>query len=335
MERAVDVRWAFSTKAQSAYGTALADTDLTLSHEFEGPDIAEVTPDVIDDKEFIKGVEWATKQEVLKWDVKLARKTDLTSLLAGWVGAFGLGSVVTTQPDPTNAPNTYDHTCKFNTASLQNPVTSIVEEIGSSIKRKLRDMAVEEFTISGEGHGRLKLEMSLVGSGYWENSTLTMPAISDGGSYLRMRDLNFKIGPAGSEIDVSKRLKSFSWKVNNNLQLDSGYYPGSGLYRGRCLYGAREQELSFVLYVEGDQELQDLINNSQLKCIITATGDTIEGTYKHELTITFPKLSYRAVPIETDGPFLAYNIECNVLYDDATGVPVEMKVRNNQPSYLV
>ena len=339
-ERDFDVLWAFSTKKQSAYGTKLADADLTLATPFKGPDVVVRTPTVETDSEQagrgFASAGFPESQEIERWDVRVARNFDLTSLMAGWAAAFGLGQVTTSQPDSVGAPNTYDHQCRFITSSKQLPVTSLVEQAtsGAALKSLYRDLAVSDFEISAESAGRLQLKVNLVGSGYRETSTLAMPSVT-AGSFLRMHGVTFQVGPTGSEVDVSSRLKSFSLEVNNNPLEDDGYFPGSGLYRGRLEYGKRRDvELAFRLLVADAVERNHLEAGNYLKAIITAVGAAIEGTYKHTLTITVPRLAYRALPMGFEDGMAVYDIEANVFHDATSGYPLDITVRNNIASYM-
>lgn len=339
-ERDFDVLWAFSTKKQSAYGTKLADADLTLATPFKGPDVVVRTPTVETDAEQAgRGSAsggFPESQQIERWDVRMARRFDLTSLVAGWVAAFGLGQVTTTQPDSGGAPNTYDHSCRFMTNAVSLPVTSIVEQptSGTDLKSLYRDMAIGDFEISAEAGGRLQLAANLVGSGYREASTLSMPSVT-AGSFLRMSGVTFQVGPTAGMVDVSSRIKSFTLSANNNPLEDDGYFPGSGLYRGRLEYGQRrEAELAFRLLVGDATERDHLEANDYLKCVITAVGSLIEATYSHALTITLPRVAYRATPIGFEDGMALYDVACNVFHDASSGYPIDITVRNNIASYL-
>lgn len=331
-----NVLWAFTTKKQSAYGTKIPDVDLTKAYPFLGPDMLERTPEIMTDEDEVgKGHEYPTSQEIELWDTKLKRSFYLTTDMAGWIIAFGLGAISSAQQAATTA---YEHTGTpmSPAASLQLPVTSVVEQQTSGIKQLIRDLLINDFAISGEIGKRLMLETNLVGSGYVEDSTLSMPSLS-AGSFLRMRGLTFQIGPSGSEVDESARVKKFEFKWENNPDLEDGYYPGSGLYRGRCELGSpRKASLNFTLLMDQNTTHKDhLENNDYLAAIITAQGALIESTYYHNLTITLPRLAYTALPIGVEGNKLAYNVECNVFYDATSGWPVEIKVMNTETAYLV
>ncbi|MDA2916447.1 phage tail tube protein [Nitrospinae bacterium AH_259_B05_G02_I21] len=336
-ERDFDVLWAFSTKKQTAYGTKLADVDLTLATPFKGPDAVVRTPTIETDAEQAgRGQEFQQSQEIERWDVRLARSFDMTSLVAAWVSAFGLGQVTTSQPDAGGNPTVYDHQCRFMTNTKELPVTSIVENpiSGTTLKSLYRDMAIADFEMSGEINQRLQLAANLIGSGYREASTKTIPSVT-AGSFLRMSGVTFQVGPTGSEVDVSSRIKGFTLGVNNNPMEDDGYFPGSGLYRGRLEYGQRrEVELAFQLLVADAVERDHLEANDYLKAIITSVGAVISTTYKHTLTITVPRLAYRALPIGFEDGMALYSIEANVFHDSSSGYPLDITVRNNTAALL-
>lgn len=329
-ERLYDVLVAFSSKKQSAFDTPVADIDLTLAHLFKGLDAAELTPEIVTDDEDVGHGEFQTRGEVDYWDTRKSFRGDCTSLMAGWMGAFGLGAVASVD----NLDTSYTHTITLNTASHQNPYTTIVERLATGVKRNYPDLCVARFALSGEGKGRAAMELDMVGSGRYADSTLSMPSLDTGGSFLKMSGLKFEIGPTASEVDVSDRLRSWRWALDNDLQEDDGYYPNGGQYRGRIEYGRRKQELSFSLLLNtADQELTDLEAHNYLKCIVTCTGTLIAGANYHQFELTIPKLAYRTVRGAADGDFLLFEIEADI-FDDQSTYPVQLEVINMQADYL-
>ena len=150
-----------------------------------------------------------------------------------------------------------------------------------------------------------------------------------------MRGVTFQVGPTGSEVDISSRLKSFNLSVNNNPLEDDGYFPGSGLFRGRLEYGQRrEVGLTFRMLVADAVERDHLEGNDYLKAIITAVGAVISTTYNHQIIITVPRLAYTAVPMGFEDGMAVYDIEANVFHDASSGYPLDITVRNTTVSYL-
>ncbi|MDA2917223.1 hypothetical protein MYX64_10345, partial [Nitrospinae bacterium AH_259_B05_G02_I21] len=100
-------------------------------------------------------------------------------------------------------------------------------------------------------------------------------------------------------------------------------------------YGQRrEAELAFRLLVGDATERDHLEANDYLKCVITAVGSLIEATYSHTLTITLPRVAYRATPIGFEDGMALYDVACNVFHDASSGYPIDITVRNNIASYL-
>lgn len=335
--RDYNVKWAFDTSAQSAYSTPLADGVLLLSAPFKGPDMVQSTPEIITDEEQMgEGHEFLTQQDTEFLDTRLSRNFDMTSFMVGLILAFGMGSVSSALVGPSL---TYEHTFQFSDPDIddhQLPQTTIVEEISTGTKRKIRDLVVSEWTISGGPKERLQIAAEWIGSGHIEASTLTMPATTKG-KFLRMSGLQFEIGIAASEVDVSKRIRTFSVSGKNNPKEDDGYATGSGQLRCRLLYGKRTVDFSFVLEVDkANQTLIDQLEaETELSAIITSTGALIETTFFHNIVITLPKLKYRIVNHILEDDKIAYTIEANLFYDNTISGPMEIKVRNTQTDYLV
>lgn len=332
-ERTSAIQWAFSTKAQADYATAVADNDLTLATLFKGPDLVERTPEIIGDEEDAgKGHEWGETQQIERYDTKLKREFDLSSMMLGWAGAYGLGAITSAQQGGTAA---YLHTITPMSASKQLPVASIVEKLDSGNKDKYTGLIVSDFEISGEGKNRLKLSMNMIGDGKRTTSTLSMPALT-AAKFLRMSGLQIQIGVASAEVDVSTRLKKFNFKWDNSPLADDGYYPGTGFYRGRCEYGVRKPSLSLTVMLNGGTVERDhLENNNVLKAIITATGDQISGAYYHKMILTCYRLYYTAVKVGKEDDRLVYDLECSLKYDTALSKIVQLEVTNTQTSFLV
>lgn len=341
MARQYQFKWAFANTKQTAYGTPIADVSINKAGFVKGPDIAVVTPRLVrDNSQFGRGDEWSHGQEVEAWDVSLKRNFDVTSLLAGLFCGFGLGSVTTSQPDAGGNPTVYDHDFKpmDPATSLQLPAITLVEEpvADEGVKKKFHDLVVSSFEVSGSGVDRLQISADLKGSGNQANSTLSMPAIT-AAKFLRMKDVKLELGNQGGALaDVSTRLKSFRFKYDNKTLDEDGYYPGSGLYRGRHEFGDREVEFDFDLLLAGGAEMDRLLNNTNSAIKVTAEGEVISTTYKHRLIIDLPDLHFRTVEKKYIDGKLAYGIACNIHYDDTGGVlyPVKISVRTDQSAYL-
>ncbi|MFQ6672929.1 MAG: hypothetical protein ACE5KY_06485, partial [Candidatus Tectimicrobiota bacterium] len=88
------------------------------------------------------------------------------------------------------------------------------------------------------------------------------------------------------------------------------------------------------LLVADATERDHLEAGDDLACVITAEGATIESTYNHTMTITLPKIAYRALPMGFEDGMAVYDIACTVFHDAASGYPLDITVRNTIASYL-
>ena len=341
-QRTLDMQWAFSAKVQADYDTVLADADVDLSHPVREANVAELTKELRSDKEtFGKGHEFPTTTWEVARSTTLSRSMDGSSLILGWACSLLLGKVTTTQPDSVGSANTFHHKMEFfdpptaGTSIL--PTTSIIERISTGIKRVIQSLAMSSVTISGEGFETLNVAVEMVGSGVVASSSKSMPSLATV-SYLASNVVTVKLGD--SQENVSTRVRSWSVTFNNNPKEDRGYFPTSGLYRGRMEIGARSVVPSLVLDLDATSDLYtDFLNNTELALDIYSEGDYTEGTdYRHYLRMRFPNLYYRAIPIEENDGVWTYAIsfdEETVIYDSGEANPlILVEVQNLQTEYL-
>jgi hypothetical protein len=346
-QRTYDVKWAFSTKQEAAYGTLVSDSHIDHAVGVIGTNVSEFSRTQYSDADrFGKGHEFPTLFRELTRDLKLSRTIDMSSLMAGWAAAFGMGNVVTTQPNSSNNPTAYQHVITFLNASSskQAPVTTIYEQVTgqSSFERRLESMAVADFTISGRAREVCQLAVNLIGSGKETLGSLSVPGLSPV-SILDMGGMTFKLGPQGAALDLSSRLADFQVKVSQQLDANNGYVPGGGIYRKRMWVGARQPSFDATVFVDSAQSdiMDDWANGGLLEVSFTLSGDVILNGQPevHSCAIKFPAARLTAVPISASGDLLVYRISATPqdVYKDAGGTPnepLQITVVNTEPSYL-
>jgi len=342
-QRVEAMQWAYSTKKQADYDTAVLDVDLDQAHPIKEVSFGQMTKEIRSDRETIgKGHEFSTNVWEVARDIRFSRSFDGSSDILGWLFAFAMGKVETGQPDGVGAANTYFHTMTFfdppSEGTSQLPTTSVVERVSAGIKRLLMSLAVTGVNVSAEGFEQLAVSADFVGSGQSVSSALTMPTLVDA-AYLASNYAIIKLGD--SQEDVSTRVRSWTVALSNNTKEGRGYFPGSGLYRGRLEIGMRSIVPSIVLDIDATADiLTDFENNTEVALEIYCEGDYTEGsTYKHYLRMRFPNMQYRAVLIEEDEGMLTYNLtfdEETVLYTSgASPAPlVQVEIQNKVESYL-
>lgn len=356
-ESVVGIQWAYSNKRQSAYATANPDVDIDQSHPFEGADIADHVPNMSDNAAmFGKGHEFATRNEILSWDVAFRRSFHATTKILGWAFAFHTGKVTTSSLG--GAPTAYQHVFEYQDPNgvgyyglgRQQPVTTIVEQVTSGLTRKFPSCQVMALEVTGQLNDWIRLSMDLKGSGKKtavNPSAFTMPVSSEG-SLLRHASLLFQTGVSGSLSDVSCDVRSFRFRSEYQYFDSDGYCPGSGYQtpgdptsgqiRNKLEMARRAVVFEFVVRASADNTLFTRLDGSiETSALLTIVGATISGSNPHELILNIPRLKYRAVPIGTDGDLITFQVQTVVFWDPQPGLenPWEATVINTTPAYLV
>src|SRR3990172_8070435 len=262
---AYEMLWRFSANRQSALGTPLGDGNLTLSALVSGYDVAKLAHRLVSNADrFGKGHPYATSQRKVAQTTSLQRAAELNDIFAGWAAAFCLGSVTSTQPNPTNNPSVYDHVIRWSNMATSKvmPFTTIHEKPWAGLARKLPDLVLASFTLNGRGQDPVQMSLQMLGSGRSSDAPLTMPTLQtpafldDGGAVI-------KLGPSGAAVDISSRVIEWSVAVNANPDEANGRFPSSGLYVGRWWYGAKRTAVpELTLFVnQSDTDLLDLFRN--------------------------------------------------------------------------
>jgi hypothetical protein len=340
-QRAFDINWLFSPRKESAYGTALADGDLSqhvVANSVEVGKIAKFFRSDLD--RFGKGHEFATELEELARDLRRSTSFDASSLTTAWVAAFCLGKVATTQPNPGGNPTAYDHVITFAdpTTTKHAPTTTVYEEFTADLKRRLVSLACNDFSLSGRARDPVQLAANWIGSGETVDGALApIPALAQQSFFLGA-DTDILLGPQGAPISLKDRILDWSVSVTQNLDSELGYHPGSGKFRGRIWFGPRRINAALtILARESDDILTLFLNDNIQELQIILTGDVIgPGPEVHRALIKLPAVRITGFDDALEGNHIVYRLEIN-----ETGVlkqtglePLEITVTNTEPSFL-
>ena len=340
-QRAFDVNWLFSTRRESAYGTALAGADLNRRVVAAAVEVGKIAKEFRSDLDrFGKGHEWATELEEFARDLRRTTSFDASSLTLAWVAAFALGKVVTSQPNPGGNPTAYQHVFTFAdpTVSKHAPITTVYEELTSDLKRRLVSLACNDFTLAGRARHVASLTANWLGSGQTVDGALTpLPALT-ALSYLLGADADILFGPQGAPVSIKDRVLEWSLSVSQNLHADLGYHPGSGKFRGRIWYGPRRVSAALTLFARDTDDLQTLFLNDTVRELqIDLAGDTIgPGPEKHRALVRLPVVRITALDDALEGNHIVYRAEIGeqgVLKQTGQEV-LEITVTNTESSFL-
>src|SRR5512142_322439 len=283
-----------------------------------------------DADEYGKGHEFPTVTYKTAWDVGVTLEKYLGAEIGTWAVAFGLGKVV-----KSGGPN-FVYTCTplipANGDAAELPYLSYVEQIrpgaGVVVDRQAVGMAVESFQISvGSGPGRAnsKISVELVAS--WkviDSATgITMPAATTE-KLLPSASLTLAIN--GVDYVTNKNIVSLDTGWKNNIRMDSGFYPGSGVQtagdgstgaiRGRLEFGNRVGNLRFVArFMNGSSEYTKLKSQTTGTAAIGLTYDA-----NNSLTLTWQKITYSVVEIAETDQILTVAVDCLPMYDSTNGI---------------
>ena len=329
-QRDFDVGWAFSTKKQTNYATLLADVDLDKRTYFNAIEFGNISSKKeTDGQKFGKGHEFSTTVREVARDLRLARGFDLSSLMAGWAGFFGMGKIATSGAGPF----THVHTFADPAVSVDVPVTTIYEEVAAGEKRKLHSMAINDFTISGRNQETVQMQMNLIGSGQVTDGAVTLPSLTALTFFLG-GDVTIKLGPQGATVDIGECVLDWSFTVSQNLKADLGYSPGSGVYRDKMWYGKRTARASLRVFWDNTADMMDLfLGNTlrELEFVLNTSGTD-------QVNALFPAIRFTEYDIGVEDGFLINNLSSgdDGVFKDAGGTPNEafqMTTINGQAVY--
>ena len=297
-----EMLWRFSTKRQATIGAALSDGNLPLSALVSGYDIGKLSHRMVSDGDrFGKGHPYTVSHRKVAASTSLQRTVELSSIFAGWVPAFCMGSVTSTQPNPTNNPTVYDHVIKWSnlTASKAMPFTTIHERPWTGLARKLADMVVSSFSLSGRGQDPVQMSFQMLGSGRSTDVPLTAPGVS-AASYLDGGGAAIKLGVPGGAVDISSRVLEWGVTVQSNPDEANGRYPSSGLYVGRWWYGSKRTatpELTLLIN-QSDTDILDLFRNDVAQELqINISGATVTNGQPevYRMDMLWPEIHFTAI----------------------------------------
>ena len=295
--RGSDLRLAMSKLAQSAYGTALSAANLNAGKSFRPLAGVFSDPSIIlagQGPRAFTGHEWATsddEREVLR-DLEFSLNFNANPFLVAWAAALALGSVASVQEGATGH---YTHTIRptdpLSASGVQAKVSSLyLEAVGPDANRYkgiFPSLAVLGFTLTGRLRELAQLSVDLLGSGKVDRATaVTLPALSAD----RLLGLQWKveITPSGqSLIDVTERVKEWSFVCRQNVDREAGYVPNAatpadGRFRSQLRFTNRTFSLTLAMLADrskfGTNDVRDWKEaRTKLDILITIDSGVVAG----------------------------------------------------------
>jgi hypothetical protein len=275
---------------------------------FKKLDMALTTPKPVfenDAAEIGKGHEFITQTFPSHYEVANRIEKYASAEFVTWAAAYALGNIAQTG---SAVPYTYTITPINPGVTLELPYFSLVEQVaeggGSAIDNLYIGCAIEDFTYQfnyGPGRASSKMTVNWVGSGLVTTpSGVTVPALTAENNMLAA---SMSLSVNGVDYVATRRILSGSVGWKNNLLLNAGFYPGSGLQnglqvRGRMEIGARVPSFQFTArLLAGSPEYNTLVNQTTGTATLTVQHDA-----GNSVTFTFPQMAFQvAENAEADG----------------------------------
>ncbi len=320
-----------SFKKQTALQTASVDADIQRVSKLNAAVSAYDPVNEDDSKEIGTGTEFATQLFKTSAMVSGSIEKYLSSEMAAWMFAFGLGNTTETAAGTTGKK--YTSVPSDVCAGLDMPAFTVVEQIGKDCSPVVLDRAfpgcvLEDFSISissGPGRQSSKLTANFVGCGKMvKPSGITLPSSPLAEHLLPASSATVTIN--GVDYVTNKNLLSLTFGFKNNILLDQGYYIGSGVdngyaIRGRMEHGTRQVSFGFTARFDGNStELDKLMNLTTGTAVLQLTGPQIEAGQNHSLKLTLAKIAFTQAVIGDDSGIVTVNVTCSPLYDAVNGI---------------
>lgn len=319
-----NMKTAIGFNKQSALQTGLAAGSLVrLAHT----EASFAFPKFISDNnrdDFGTGSEFATNTFPNRIDFDFGYTARMTSLNTAILAAFGLGSVV-----KTAAGSGFQYVCTPLDPTVGDPdmpSTSICQQLDESSGHAIDILnvgcCVEQFGLSlknGTGRDTSTVTGQFVGCGkHAKPSGITIPAAATEHGMnlgtvttLSVRSVNYITNRLFVDCDLTYK---------NNIQLDLGFYPGSGsqngfALRGRMLKGQPDLTFGMTVFLNKDStELADYLAQTEGTIQIVQVGDVIgAGPETHKVQIDVPRMKFVAYDVQSVGMYTAVKTQCEVL----------------------
>ena len=224
--------------------------------------------------------------------------------------------------------------------TLELPYTSLVAQLpaggSTSFDELYYGCVVEEVMTTfkyGPGRQSSETNVTLIGTGqFLSPSVISLsPSITEhnllsGSMAITINGIDYVAGTGG--VGAKDILTgAMGWK--NNVLVDLGYFPGSGIQNGaaiagRFLIGNRVPTLNFEVLLEANStEFAKLLAQTSGDAVITLTHDS-----SNYVTWTYPKVSFSMVERKHEDGLVAVAVTCAVQDDGSTGYVLQVTAKN-------
>ena len=219
--------------------------------------------------------------------------TNLRSEGGAWLLIkHALGSLVTTQPDPSGAPGVYQHLFtllnelpEFGLSAKVDRDVNVFSYIGNKVQSLGFEYAMDAAFAATFG---------LVGRNEVTGGSVPSAAYTTQDAFLDYQGVFTMDG-------VEQRINSFSLTLANNLREDD--FRSGSQYRNQVeRAGLRDVTGTFSRKYIDDVLYNKFVNWERAALVFTFTGGVIEGGFNYELVISLPVVQFEGSTPGTGGP---------------------------------
>ena len=316
-----------------------------------GVSYANYAPNVQDNDGHANRKPFPTDQWLDRHDVTVSHNEEVCSQEIGRALLAAFGAVESDQPAAGPSPTVYRHifTPMDAETSLQLPLYSYFETLGTVEDVAYPSQVCESLTIKGDGTGRLTMDRSLRGSGKrispsgadWD---VNVDLLENSVDYFYNSQITLVVDD-GAPIAYACRYETFTLTITNKIEADAGYRPGcatfqeagvrtSGMIRQEALFSSRMYDLDFtVRLASGGAEYTALQQQKNLDIVLTAEGGIIEDALTHKLTVNIPLGRYQTVSKGDSNGFVTLSVKAKVLYDVENDEIISVELINDVEAY--
>ncbi len=335
----------FSKGKETSYGT-VKTVDTLLNFKGQPADV-KVKDQVMNEDE-ISGFSEATTRTILTKSLELTHEQRAMPHNLALFMALCMGKITTDQPDNVNDPAAYRHYLERDLTTVDLKSVTMVENDGVQ-QKQYPGIFCKSVEIKGDREGFVEMTAEIMGNGGQSNNAESKPS-AEAESYLRYGDMTFKRGGSlsgtvaaqslavgGSPVDLSSKLRSFSYKIDNLArpiyEIGDQTKQVSRAERGRRW----EHTLNCQFEVEDTSHHDAMLAGTQYILHIPIIGDVIgggSGDENYRCELYFPIVEYLETPkTYDDNGILIVDANFQVLEDSTYG-SVIAEIHNKVVSYL-
>lgn len=242
------------------------------------------------------------------------------------------GPPTSTQPDATGHPNVWRHTFKwprqntFSEVCRPNPYTIDIFRDLETVVRRYPGCGVSKLGLAVSTDNKLwRCECSWVGKAWPSTQPKGSPTYPSVQPWMFSATTVTVAGGAYSE------LQELSLEIDEKLE-GQLLIAGSRVIEELLSSDMPEAVLSGTALPRSVTEYEAFRSYALRQWEILATGETISGTYTHQLKIVMPKVMYTDYPIPVSGPErLTADWKAAVYYDDASQAAIIFEITTTVP----